>query len=526
MRCALVKMQIKAINPNNVTRRQHNLVAFLLILPSLYFVALFFYIALQRIGYPMELELIEGSPVNHALRILQGEALYVAPSFEFTPNLYTPLFYYCGAALSYLMGIGFVSMRAVSVLATLVTFVVIALFVRRETRSTVAAFTATGLYAATYAASGGWMDLARVDSLFVVLLLCAVYWMRYAKNTLGVVVSAILFLLAFYAKQSALIAAAPLMFYAVLVPAPNTNRFVLPMVFIGLLLFSLGIVDWMTDRWFTYYTLVMPAGHPNNSNNMREFWRHDLIQVMPIAIACSLIVIGNSLVNKNKKDVLFFAILVFAFALTAYLTRINKGGYYNNLMPVYAALAIVFGVFIGKTIESLSSSRFFVIATVIAVMTQFWFLNYDPYDFIPHWEDWNESERLLNDVRAIDGNIYALDYGFIGYLAGKKNFSHSTALGDIRLSRYQYWAGIDLHSLVEQQMAMMMGALDYNKINGLVLVNESSAAPENKMGNFVLKEHYAGVRHATAWSQETFWVRSWSTRTMFLRPDTLLYVRE
>ena len=522
----------------------------LLLLPSLYFVTLFIYAVLHRIHYPMELELIEGSSVNHALRILQGEALYAKPAFEFTANLYTPLFYYCGAAFSTVMGIGFASLRAVSVCAVLATWVVIALFVYRESKSTTAALTAVGLYAATYAASGGWMDLARVDSLFVALLLAAIFMMRYARHTADITMSAVLFVLAFYSKQSALIAIAPLMAYALLALPQPSHRFLLPCLVGGLLLLSLGLADWLSDRWFSYYTIVMPAGHPDNSNNVREFWRHDLIQVMPLAIVCSLALIAwlqikevqikEVSAKKTGRDALFFLVFLFAMALASYLTRINKGGYYNTLMPIYAALTIVMGVFIGKVLLYFETqpgvgSRRLLIAATAAMLLQFGCLNYDQRSYIPGKEDWIASERLLKDLRAVEGNVYSLDYGFIGHLVGKPNFVHATAIGDIKLSRYRYWAETDLQPFAEQQISIVSEGLDRNGVNALVLISEQSLSdpnikgerrtPEARLGKFVLKEYYPGKLQAQRWSQSTPWLRSWPTRTMFQRPDVMLYIR-
>lgn len=524
-------MSVKTSDTPPLIFGQTRLIACCLMLPGLYFIALFVYVVLQRIHYPLELELIEGSTVNHALRILHGEALYQKPAFEFTPNLYTPFFYYCGAAISSVMGIGFFSVRLVSVLAALATFIVIAMFVYRETTSRVAAFTAAGMYAATYAASGGWMDLARVDSLFLVLLLMAIYWMRYAKDTTGIMISAILFVLAFYTKQSALIAAAPLMLYAMLAPAQNVNRFLLPFVLGGLLLCSLGLADWLTGRWFTYYTLVMPAGHPDNPNNVREFWRHDLILVMPVAIGCALLLIVERMIKKSHKDALFFALFLFAMVMMAYLTRINKGGYYNNLMPAYAALAILLGIFVGKvwmlfSAKNSLSITALLVAMIVVVYAQFCLLSYNPQRYIPGKDDWSESERLIADLRAVEGNIYSLDFGFTGYLAGKTNFSHSTSMGDIKLSRYQYWAETDLQPFANEQLAIVMAGINKNNVRGFVLFNERGEMPPKNMGDFVFKKHYVGKRHAEAWSPGNVWVRSWPTRTMFARPDTVLYISE
>jgi 4-amino-4-deoxy-L-arabinose transferase-like glycosyltransferase len=517
---------IDAVQSLDVKIRKTSLITLPLLLAGFYFVVLFCHVVWHRIQYPVELELIEGSSVNHVLRIVQGEPMFIAPTFEFTPNLYTPLFYFAGALVAPLTGVGFMGLRLVSVLAVVGTVLLIACFVYRETSSRTGAFIAASTYLATYAASGGWMDLARVDSLFVLLLWAGIYGLRYAESLSAQLATALVCVLAFYAKQSALIAVTPLLLYPVWMSATGKHRLWLPFAFITGLLFSLGLVDWMTDRWFTYYTIVMPAGHPNNSRNESEFWLHDLIQVMPVAIIFAAGLILAALKQPKKYDAIFLVLLIFSTGLCAYLTRINKGGYYNNLMPFYATLSLCVGLFIGKVLESGKNRAGLLLMVVGAGLLQFWLLSYNPKDYMPQEQDWQESRQLLSELKTLHGNIYAPDFGFLGYLVGKQTLLHSTSYEDIRLSRYQYWANTDLHLVVENKLDFMMRGIARNHVNALVLVNDSADAPEPQMGDFVLKKHYISTLRTQAWSDSTFWFRSWPMRTMYHRPDVLLYVRE
>ena len=45
-----------------------------------------------RVGFPLELEWMEGGMLHHALRFQTGSGIYKAPSIEFIPYLYTPLY--------------------------------------------------------------------------------------------------------------------------------------------------------------------------------------------------------------------------------------------------------------------------------------------------------------------------------------------------------------------------------------------------------------------------------------------------
>lgn len=46
-------------------------------------ITVYFVVALSRVRYPFALEWIEGNTFVHVLRVMRGEAMYVAPSYEF-----------------------------------------------------------------------------------------------------------------------------------------------------------------------------------------------------------------------------------------------------------------------------------------------------------------------------------------------------------------------------------------------------------------------------------------------------------
>jgi len=72
---------------------------------------------LLRLGYPLDLEWMEGGTLAHALRLARGEALYAPPSVDFVSFLYTPLYPAVLCALSKVFGLSYALGRAVSILA-------------------------------------------------------------------------------------------------------------------------------------------------------------------------------------------------------------------------------------------------------------------------------------------------------------------------------------------------------------------------------------------------------------------------
>src|SRR6266702_667106 len=73
----------------------------------------------RRLGYPYDLEWMEGGMLCHALRFVDGQPLYAPPSLDFIPYLYTPLYPFALFVLGKLFGVGYVLARALSILSFL-----------------------------------------------------------------------------------------------------------------------------------------------------------------------------------------------------------------------------------------------------------------------------------------------------------------------------------------------------------------------------------------------------------------------
>ena len=90
--------------------------AFALAAAALAFAALAWLVA-RRIGYPYDLEWLEGATLWHAQRLLDGQPIYAPPSLDFVPHPYTPLYPWLLALLGRVFGVSYVVGRALSVAA-------------------------------------------------------------------------------------------------------------------------------------------------------------------------------------------------------------------------------------------------------------------------------------------------------------------------------------------------------------------------------------------------------------------------
>lgn len=107
--------------------------------------------------------------------MLSGKTVYPAPSVDFAPFIYNPFYYYVAAPFCAVFGLQMFPLRLLSFIASLASFLLLYLSVEKHTGKPVPGMLAAGLFAGTFAASGAWFDLARIDSLYLALILAAGY---------------------------------------------------------------------------------------------------------------------------------------------------------------------------------------------------------------------------------------------------------------------------------------------------------------------------------------------------------------
>ena len=214
---------------------------------ALAFLGIYLVSAGFRIGYPFELEWMEGGMVDHVARLVAAQPIYTPPTLTFVPYACTPLYFLLSAAVTKILGLGFLSLRTVSAAASIGLFVLIGLIVRRHTNGWTGAILAVGLYAATFRASGFSFDLARVDSLFLFLLIAAAFLIGY-QNSLGArLLASVVIFLAFLTKQGTLVFLPLLALASFLQIRGKTLQWLLP---------ALALITIGTMTLDTYSTMV------------------------------------------------------------------------------------------------------------------------------------------------------------------------------------------------------------------------------------------------------------------------------
>jgi hypothetical protein len=396
-------------------------------------IAVYMWVALHRVGYPFELDWMEGGSVELAARVAGGHSLYVAPSLAFVGWAYTPLYYWVAAAVAKLTGLGFLPLRLVSLTASLVAMATIAWMVTGETRNRVAGLVAAGLFAATFAISGAWFDIGRVDSLFLALTLVALAFGRSARGVRGGVALGVLAFLAFFTKQTALLALAPALVYL----AITRRRVGIPalLTLLALVLASTAVLDATSHGWYGYYVFSELIHQPVAHQLWVGFWVNDILhQQWPLAI---MIIAGGVMLVWRAKALpalgsppVYYACAAAGLIGSAWVSRLHSGGYANVLMPAYAATALLAGLAYGTLVRGRHGA---ITRSVlgVALLVQLGVLAYPIGAQIPTAADRAAGTELIASLRALRGRVIVLRHPWYATLAGKTASAQEEAIADV-----------------------------------------------------------------------------------------------
>ena len=398
---------------------------------SAVYLFLYLFVVISRINYPFELEWIEGGMLQVVQRVVDGQGIYVSPSISFVPFLYPPGYFYLSAGFSLVLGDGFFPLRLVSLLASLVSFLVIYLIVFEETKSGWAAFFSTCLFAACYRVTGAWLDVARVDSLFLAFSLLAVYFTRGKVNIPYSLLAGLFFALAIFTKQTGLILAIPLLFFLFI---RNWKHGIAFLGAVCILLIPITVIlDKQTSGWYTYYVYELLAQQAEwLPLEFVNFWKNDLIIHLPITLLIALFFLSDEF-GKNKQRFILWALILSGAVASSFFSRVKIGGYENVLLPMFGIFCIITGLGLPRIFALIhtGNSRRAELFVYIACFIQLITLAYNPFAQIPSKQDLIKGNQLVAYLSNMEGEIYIPDHGYLLSRLGKNTFAHHAAIWDV-----------------------------------------------------------------------------------------------
>ncbi len=391
-------------------------------------------VALARMRYPFELEWMEGAGLQSLERLVHGQPLYVAPSLDFTPFIYPPLYFQVSAWIAHVTGSGFLTLRLVSFLASLGVIALVYRYVRDTPSSRVAGLIAAGAFAATYRLGGAWLDLGRVDSMFLLLLLGAVTVLRRdASAWRGGAIAGVLVVLAALTKQSALFVAAPVALAVLLTDARRGAAFVAAGA--GVLGGAYVVLQAASHGWFRYYVFDLPRDHPIIPKLLRDFWISDLLGPLGIALVLGAASFFVAPVRPRVRRVAIDVAFAVGLIGTAYATRVRVGSFVNVVLPAYLAAALLLGLGLAALERhrdpAAPAPRLAERFVLLLVFAQFGLLAYVPWRLVPTARDRAAGEQIVESLRRVNGDVWVPRHDYLAVMAGKPWHAHELALQDV-----------------------------------------------------------------------------------------------
>ena len=446
----------------------------LLAAPGVYQIALLVIALAGRLLYPYDLEWMEGGMLHHALRIQTGHGIYTAPSIEFIPYLYTPLYPALLAVLGEIVGLSYALGRAVSVvsLAGIAAVAVVSIAGRRFEHGSrgiafVGAALALGLFAAVYPFVEGWYDLVRADTLFLFMVTAALAalprWATYDEGLRGharIAAGAAILGLSFFCKQTGI-------FYVglggAIVAILSWRRAFTYVAVAGVLgLGGTAAANAATHGWFWIYVSKIHRAH---DFNMDRFWKsygnilwhfRALTVVVVVAlIATAVVYVRTRKLPKQCQPLLLWSS---AFAVSTVVGAVGWGtefAHFNAYMPAFLHGALAAGAALpalaacARILRPDLELAGHAAATVagLALALTLIHARWQPRRFMPTTADVAAGDKLIARIRALDGEVWMPSHPWYLVLAGKQPHVHRMGVKDVttRQSRApgQIVAGLD-----------------------------------------------------------------------------------
>lgn len=441
-----------------------------LALPALYQLGLLIEAIAGRVGYPYDLEWMEGGMLHHALRIRLGLGIYVPPSAGFIPYLYTPLYPTLLALFGGPFGVSYALGRAVSIVGLIgiagVTLGSLLSARQRPLGATLAgAALALGLFAASYPYVEGWYDLVRADTLFLFMITAGIaglpLWARSDDGIVGhgkIAAGAALMALAFFCKQTGIFYVA---FGGVLVVLANWRRAPTYAAMAGVIgLGGCWVLNRSTSGWFWTYVAEIHRAHDFNLQRFRDSFGHILwhFPVASAVIAATLVLVAITAWRRRLPPAARpFLLWTCAYALSTVVGAVGFGtefAHFNAYMPALLHGALAAGAAVPAAVacggalwvdrrRGAALAAACGIAAALPLAITCGLARWQPRQYIPSDADVAAGDRLIRRIRAIRGEVWIPSHPWYAELADKTPYVHRMGIKDVTARQARTVEGLD-----------------------------------------------------------------------------------
>lgn len=368
-------------------------------------IAFVVFLWINHYNFPLNLEAMEGTVLQHVKRVLAGLPIYVEPQPEFVPLAYNPLYYFVSALFCQIFGVDLATLRLVAILGMFGAGAVIFLAVRKETESNWWGLMAVGLFAAAYRVMDTYLDNAHSDSWLLCTILLGCYLLSQNRsmfrNLWGVFILAISF---WFKQHGALFAIGGVLYLT----WQYGWRKALPFwILAGVVGFGLYIFSptWLLGSQFHYYTWQVPRGWSEINLETVKRFAGFIIKSYPVLALVGVCVSAFEIVKTRAKSNIWYWMLIFA-GLSGFIGSLDPGSNNNVFIPMGTWFIITGVLGLKQLMDRLPHmSRWGV--SLVAIAISFVIFFYDPTSVIVSPQANVAYQDLVSYLKSLNGSVYA-----------------------------------------------------------------------------------------------------------------------
>jgi hypothetical protein len=398
----------------------------------------------SRVAFPLDLEWMEGGTLVHALRLAQGKGIYVEPSVDFIPFLYTPFYPFLLSILSRLAPLGYVLGRSVSIAAFTGALFWLVFLCQREMaeygwrRRLVAVAVAiggAGAVCAGFEFTGTFYDLVRGDSLMLFLVATVLALAFIGQEISSAALAGAIIALAFFTKQTASI---PGIAIGLGLLIANWRRGVIyGLVAVGCLGIGGYALEKASGGWFRTYVFEL---HQSHGFSAEQAFRNAPLKLAthtwPLWLALLAVVFVLWRVERLRRVDAVLLLSAVAGVVSAMVGFGTQWAFDNAFIPAVFFPAFALSVLgtraVGLLVGSQRPLPELVVATALALLALQSFKTGRPDPkTVPTDQDSVAASRFLEHLRGLPGDGFVPFHPYYSVLVGKRPFVHRMGIFDV-----------------------------------------------------------------------------------------------
>jgi hypothetical protein len=377
-------------------------------------ISVFVVLLINQLNFPLNLEEMEGTILQHVRRLAAGLPIYVQPSPEFVPLAYNPLYYLISIPFGWVFGLNLTALRLLATLALVGCGVLMYFIVARHAESKRWGLVAAGLFAASYRAMDAYLNGVHADSWFLFTVLLGSYVIDLNRSRRWNITGFLVLVSAFWFKQhGALFVVGGVLYLTWREGIKSSLVYWILAAILGPFLYWFIAPIFLGD-YMRYFTLDVPGSW--SVLRLSTIFRiiEHVLRWFPILAVMSVVeLLGKVWRDYHRLSIWHVQLL---FAVMSGFMGVMDPGSSDNIFAAMDTFFILMGVLGLYRLFTRPNTVYRLFALAVLSLC-FVFLAYNPLNFVVSPAAHEKYDEFVGFLKSLDGTVYApqlgqLDRGF------------------------------------------------------------------------------------------------------------------